>query len=183
MLFIMNMYFIALVAPADINEDVLKWKNFFKEKHNCIAALKSPAHITLIPPFWMNGDLEPDLIESIGEFSASGHAFGIMLKNFAAFKPKVIYVDVVPNKELNSLHDALNNFITDQNKFPVKKEGRPFHPHITLATRDLYKKAFYEAWEIFSKKKYEAGWQVTGISLLRHNKKNWDVIFTSQSED
>jgi len=52
-----------------------------------------------------------------------------------------------------------------------------------LATRDLYKKAFQEAWEIFSKKKYEALWMVSGISLLRHNKKNWDVIFTSQYED
>jgi hypothetical protein len=54
---------------------------------------------------------------------------------------------------------------------------------MSLATRDLYKKAFYEAWEIFSVKKYEASWEVNGISLLRHNKKNWDVIFTSQFED
>ena len=179
----MNMYFVALVAPPEINEDVLKWKNFFKEKFGCTIALKSPAHITLIPPFWMKEELEPDLIVSIEEFSKTKKKFEVELKDFAAFKPRVIYVDVIKNEKLNDIHGSLNEFILSQNKYPVKKEDRPFHPHVTLATRDLYKKPFNEAWEVFSVKKYEAQWLVNGISLLRHNKKNWDVIFTSQFED
>jgi len=179
----MNMYFIALVAPEEINQQVLKWKNFFKEHYRCIVALKSPAHITLIPPFWMNDELEDDLINSINEFSTTKNKFELGLKDFAAFKPRVIYTDVVKNERLSELHRSLDEFICKQNKYPVKKEERPFHPHVTLATRDLYKKAFTEAWEIFSTKKYEASWLVNGISLLRHNKKNWDVIFTSQLED
>jgi len=179
----MNIYFVAIVAPQEINEDVLKWKNFFKERFGCIVALKSPAHITLIPPLWMNEDLEPDLIRSINEFSNTKNKFKVELKNFAAFKPRVIYVDVITNGKLNDIHSSLNDFIQRQNKYPIKKEDRLFHPHVTLATRDLHKKAFYEAWEIFSKKNYRADWLVNGISLLRHNKKNWDVIFTSQLED
>ena len=182
-LFIMNMYFVALVAPPGINEEILKWKNFFKEKFGCTVALKSPAHITLIPPFWMNEELEDDLINSINEFSKSKNKFEITLKDFAAFKPRVIYVDVLKNETLNELYLYLTDFILRLDKYPVKKDDRPFHPHVTLATRDLYKKAFYEAWEIFSRKKYEASWVVNGISLLRHNKKNWDVVFTSQLED
>lgn len=179
----MNMYFIALVAPPEIDQDILKWKNFFKERYQCIVALKSPAHITLIPPFWMKEELESELIRSIDEFSLSKKPFRIDLKNFAAFKPRVIYVEVVNNGTLNDLHASLTGFILTREKFPVEKEDHPFHPHVTLAARDLYKKAFSEAWEIFSVKKYEAAWFVKGISLLRHNKKNWDVIFTSQLED
>ena len=148
-----------------------------------MVALKSPAHITLIPPCWMKEELETDLIDSIAAFSEAKNKFEINLKDFAAFKPKVIYVDVLKNEILNDLHESLNDFIDQQNKFPLKKDDRPFHPHLTLAARDLYKKAFYEAWETFSEKKYEATWLVNGISLLRHNKKNWDVIFTSQFED
>jgi len=177
------MYFVALVAPEEIDRQILKWKNFFKENYGCTVALKSPAHITLIPPFWMNEGLEKDLIKSIDEFSTAKNKFEITLKDFAAFKPRVIYVDVLKNELLNGLHKSLSDFIYKQNKFPIKKEDRSFHPHVTLATRDLYKKAFYEAWEIFSVRKYEALWLVKGISLLRHNKKNWDVIFTSQFED
>ena len=176
----MNMYFIALVAPEEINQKVLKWKNFFKERYECSVALKSHAHITIIPPFWMNEELENDLINSIHVFSITKTKFEITLQNFAAFQPKVIFVDVVKNKMLNDLYQSFADFILSQNKFPIKKEDLPFHPHVTLATRDLYKKAFKEAWEIFSKKKYEAVWIVSGISLLRYNKKNWDVIFTSQ---
>jgi 2'-5' RNA ligase len=177
------MYFVALVAPEEIDRQVLKWKNFFKEDYGCTVALKSPAHITLIPPFWMREELENDLIKSIDEFSLGKNKFEIALKGFAAFKPRVIYVDVLKNEILNELHESCADFIYKQNKFPVKKEERPFHPHVTLATRDLYKKAFYEAWEIFAVRKYEAKWLVNGISLLRHNKKNWDVIFTSRFED
>ena len=176
----MNMYFIAIVAPEEINQLVLKWKNFFKERYECSVALKSPAHITIIPPFWMNKELENNLINSISEFSITKTKFEIALKDFATFKPKVIFVDIVKSKILDGLYQSFSDFIFSQNKFPIKKEDRPFHPHVTLATRDLYKKAFQEAWEIFSKKKYEALWIVSGISLLRHNKKNWDVIFTSQ---
>ena len=179
----MNMYFLALVAPEEINLQVLKWKNFFKEKYGCTVALKSPAHITLIPPFWMNENLESELIRSIDEFCAGKNKFEVSLSGFAAFKPRVIYVDVVKNEILNEFHESINNFIYEQNQYPVKKHDRPFHPHVTLAARDLYKKAFNEAWGIFSEKKYDAAWLVKGVSLLRHNKKNWDVIFTSQLED
>ena len=176
----MDMYFIALVAPEEINQQVLKWKNFFKERYECSVALKSPTHITIIPPFWMNEELENDLINSIREFSITKNKFEIILKDFETFKPKVIFVDIVKSEILNGLYQSFADFIFTKNKIPIKKEDRPFHPHVTLATRDLYKKAFQEAWEIFSKKKYEALWIVSGISLLSHNKKNWDVIFTSQ---
>lgn len=179
----MNMYYVAIVAPKEINDQVLKWKNFFKEHFQCNIALKSPAHITLIPPFWMKEESEIDLIDSITAYTAGKKKFEITLKDFGTFKPKVIFVNVVKNKMLDELHRSFNDFILQQNKFPVKKDDRSFHPHVTLATRDLYKKTFHEAWEIFSVKKYEMNWEVNGVSLLRHNKKNWDVIFTSQFED
>jgi 2'-5' RNA ligase len=64
--------------------------------------------------------------------------------------------------------------------YPLEKDDRPFHPHVTIATRDLYKKSFYESWDHFKEKKYKAEWIAKDLSLLRHNKKNWDVIATSQ---
>ncbi len=149
----MNMYFVALVAPEEINLHVLKWKNFFKENFGCSVALKSPAHITLIPPFWMNEDLEKELIDAMNAFSAGKNKFEVSLKDFAAFRPRVIYVDVVKNEILDEFRGSFVDFIYKQDKYPVKKEDRSFHPHVTLATRDLYKKAFNEAWEIIFCKK------------------------------
>src|SRR5689334_3726824 len=162
------MYFIALVLPTEINEEILKWKLFMKEHFNCLVALRSPAHITLVPPFWMNGEIENKLEEAIHLFSLRQTAFEVSLKDFAAFKPRVIYVEVVPNKPLSILHDDLHEFLIAGGLFPIKKEERPFHPHVTIATRDLYKKSFYEAWEIFKHKNYEASCMSKGISLLKH---------------
>ncbi len=175
-----NMYFIALVAPKEINEDILKWKQWMKEQFGCVVALRSPAHITLIPPFWMEDSLENKLQNEISNFFLQQIPFEILLKNFAAFKPRVIYVDVVPNKILNILEQSLSKFLIKPKLFPIKTDERPWHPHVTIATRDLHKKAFDKAWQMFRGKKYEASWVTQGISLLRHNQKNWDVIFTSQ---
>ena len=176
----MNMYYLAILAPDDINKEALKWKNFFKEKYRTVVSLRSPAHITLIPPFWMKADLEKNIIDCINEFCKTSESFNIQLKNFSAFAPKTVFIDVLKSDKLEKIHSSLKNFIQSQNKFPITDNKRVFHPHITLATRDLRKKDFHEAWEIFLEKKYEANWTATGISLLRHNKKNWDVIYTSQ---
>jgi 2'-5' RNA ligase len=175
-----NMYFIALVAPQEINEEVLKWKNFMKERFDCSVALRSPAHITLIPPFWMDESLEEKLQTTISVFSQSQASFEINLKNFAAFKPRVVFVEVIANQFLETLHTRLVQFLIESHIFPIEKEERPYHPHVTIATRDLHKKSFHQAWEIFKEKQYKASWLTLGISLLKHNQKKWDVIFTSQ---
>jgi len=175
-----NMYFMALVAPKEINEDILKWKQFMKEQFGCVVALRSPAHITLIPPFWMDNSLENKLQDEISNFSQKQISFEITLKNFAAFKPRVIYVGVDPNSSLNILQEDFLQFLLTAKLFPGEMDKRAYHPHVTIATRDLHKKMFLEAWQVFKEKKYKASWMANGISLLRHNQKNWDVTFTSQ---
>jgi len=175
-----SMYFIAIVLPPSLDQEIRKWKQYMKEHFNCEVALRSPAHITLVPPFWMNDELEDKLREAISLFAQRQTSFEISLKDFAAFKPRVIYVNVLPNPSLQDLHFQLQEFLVAKISFPIKKEERPFHPHVTIATRDLHKSSFYEAWEIFKDKKYEVTSIISSISLLRHNQKNWDVVFTSQ---
>src|ERR1700704_4703204 len=96
----MEMYFIALVAPEEIDQQIVKWKNFMKEKFGCMVALRSPAHVTLIPPFWMKEEMENELIQSLNEFSAHQNQLMIQLKNFSSFKPGVLFVDVIKNEQL-----------------------------------------------------------------------------------
>lgn len=175
----MYMYYIALVAPEEINCKVLTYKNFFREKFGCTAAAKSPAHITLIPPFWMNEELESELISKISAFSNTAHRFNISLHNFSTFAPRVIFIDVPFNEELQKLYENFNSYILSLQLFPIKKDDRPFHPHVTLATRDLYKKDFYKAMEQLASEDFRADWTIDGISLLRNDQKKWDVIATS----
>lgn len=176
----MQMYFIAIVLPEDINEKVVKYKNMMLEKYNCKVGLKSPAHITLIPPFWMDDEKEEQLIADINSLSKQLHPFSISTNNFSAFKPKTIFISLAPNDRLTHVKSITDEFFKNNSFYKIKIDARPFHPHITIATRDLFKKSFHEIWPWFAEKKFLEEWTTNGLSLLKHNKKNWDVIYTSQ---
>ena len=174
------MYFIALVLPQPLNENIFKYKQMMLEKYNCRVGLKAPAHITLVPPFWMEEEKEQQLIADIDHLGSDVHPFHISTNNFSAFKPRTIFVALTPNKHLQQLKEVTDRFFKDNSLYNIKIDARPFHPHITIATRDLFKKSFFEVWPWFAEKKLIEEWQADGISLLKHNKKNWDVIHTSQ---
>jgi 2'-5' RNA ligase len=165
------LYFIAIVTPEPINQQVLEWKHYMLQHFNCRVALKSPAHITLIPPFDMPDTMQHELEEVLLEFAAEQPSFPIQLKNFAAFKPRVLYVHVQPNTHLQARLEAY----LIQTDFPIKKEDRPFHPHVTIANRDLQKDDFPMAWQYFQQMSYEVSFQANAISLLRHNGEIWEV--------
>jgi 2'-5' RNA ligase len=176
----MQMYFIAIVLPQHLNEKVLKYKQMMFEKYNCQVGLKSPAHITVIPPFWMEDEKEQQLISAVNSLSDQLHPFSISTNNFSAFKPKTIFIAVSPNEKLNEVKKITDNVFNNNSFYKIKIDTRPFHPHITVVTRDLFKKSFFEIWPWFAEKIFLEEWTAEGISILKHNKKNWDVIHTSQ---
>lgn len=175
----MHMYFIAIILPGDLNKKIRQWKELMHEKYGCSVGLKSPAHITLIPPFWMEPEKEQLLLTDVDTISSSIQPFTIAINNFASFKPSTIFADVVVNEELRSLKTAVDTFFS-QAAYKIKIDTRPFHPHITIATRDLHKKDFQGAWPMFETKKFKAEWEANGLCVLRHNNTNWDVIYSSQ---
>jgi 2'-5' RNA ligase len=175
----MDMYFAALVLPEELDKKVMAYKQYMYQHYMCRVGLKSPAHITIIPPFWMDPKKEKEFINNINDLSAQIISFSIETNDFSAFKPRTIFIDVMENKHLIELKRKATEYFFEKD-FNIKTENRPYHPHITIATRDLYKKDFYEAWNYFENREFREDWQAKGLSILRHNKKNWDVIYTSQ---
>ncbi|HEY0750342.1 MAG TPA: 2'-5' RNA ligase family protein [Chitinophagaceae bacterium] len=174
------MYFAALVLPEELNQKVLKYKLYMQDRYECRVGLKSPAHITIIAPFWHEEEKEKDLVRLVENISEHSHPFLISTDNFSAFKPKTIFIALKENEHLSHLKRKADEILLQHEEIAIKPDDRPFHPHITIATRDLYKKDFRDAWTHFAEKEFREQWIVEGLSLLRHNKKNWDVIYTSQ---
>jgi 2'-5' RNA ligase len=175
----MDMYFVAIVLPEELDRKVLALKQYMYHHYKCSVGLKSPAHITIIPPFWMHPEKEKDFIKTIDLLSAQITSFTIETNGFSAFRPRTIFIALNENPALTDLKTNTTDFFMEKD-FNIKAESRPFHPHITIATRDLYKKDFHEAWNYFQHKNFKAEWEANGLSILHHNKKNWDVIYTSQ---
>lgn len=176
----MQMYFIAIVLPEDLNQKIMKYKNMMLEKYNCKVGLKSPAHITVTAPFWLDEEKEKQLLSDLNIIGQTSQTFTIVTSNFSAFKPRTIFVEVKQNDQLEALKRSADDFFRNNSFYNIKIDTRPFHPHITIATRDLSKKDFFEIWPWFEEKKFLEEWIAEGISVLRHNKKDWDVIYTCQ---
>jgi len=174
----MQMYFIAVVLPEELNQKILAYKHWMAEKYGCRVGLKSPAHITIAPPFWTEPKKEKQLKNDIDNISSSIKKFELKTANFSAFKPRTLFIAVEENEQLNLLKKTADQFFRNTD-YKIKIENRPFHPHITIATRDLHKKDFAEAWPHFEKKSFAEEFEAKGLSLLRHNGANWDVVYIS----
>jgi 2'-5' RNA ligase len=173
------MYFIAVVLPEKLNRNVLQYKQYMLEKYGCRVGLKSPAHITIVPPFWLEENKEEQLLTDVDLVAKDVSAFAVTTQNFSAFRPKTIFIGVQANEQLRQLKKTADDFFYNKDFYQLKIESRAFHPHITIATRDLCKKDFFDAWPFFEKENFEEDWQAQGLSVLKHNKRNWDVIHTS----
>ena len=152
-------------------------KNQFKETYHSEHALRSPPHITLYMPFNFCNDREDLLISSLVAFSSQIHPFEIILTGFGAFEPRVIYVDVAPNESLAHVHDSLQKHMRHElkiNKDTYKNRG--FHPHMTVAFRDLSKANFRSAWEEYKNKTFAGAFDSKDIALLKHNGRIWEVF-------
>lgn len=170
----LKQYFIAVIPPSPVFEEALELKNYFKERYNSKASLNSPPHITLHMPFRWKEEKEHELSETLRMFKAGLQPFKLQLLNFNSFPPRVIFVDIVPNESLHALQKKLLRFCKRElNLFNADYKDQPFHPHLTLAFRDLKKSMFSEAWQEFENKPYTAEFLVDRFALLKHNGREW----------
>jgi 2'-5' RNA ligase len=179
-----QLYFIAFIPPAPVFEDALKLKQYFQETHNSKAALNSPPHITLHMPFRWRSDKEPQLITKLNDFIKRNDPIKICIDNFSSFPPRVIFLNVVTSEPLVNFQKALQRFCKKElNLFNANYKEDPFHPHVTLAFRDLKKSAYRTAWQEFEKKEYQAEFIADKVALLKHDGKAWKVLqsFTLES--
>ncbi|HEX4957836.1 MAG TPA: 2'-5' RNA ligase family protein, partial [Lacibacter sp.] len=93
-----RMYYVAVVCPPEIDEKVLQYKHWMRHRFGCKAALKSPAHLTLIAPFWLEEELEQTLKETTKQFHTELLPFEIRLNNFDHFSNRVLFVHTEANE-------------------------------------------------------------------------------------
>jgi 2'-5' RNA ligase len=172
-------YFIAIVLPEPLLSKTEAIKHELLEGFGLKGALRSPAHITLHRPFEWKEEKEQALLNKLREFKMPAH-FEIDLHGFAAFKPRVIYVNVVQNAALTSLHTHLKLFAQKELKlFNEVNDERGFHAHVTVAFRDLKRSQFERIWSTFGSRPFSGNFTCRGFELLKLNKR-WDVLQTFQ---
>jgi 2'-5' RNA ligase len=170
-------YLIAVLPPEPIAGDILILKEYFRDKYNSKGSLNSPAHITMHMPFEWRADREDELTGIFREFTSKHMPFPIQLDGFGSFPPRVIFVNVVNNPSLRENQERLLQYCKRVLKLSnALYRDEPFHPHITIAFRDLKKEQFEKAWEEFQSRPYFAVFEYRQLSLLKHDGKYWQVF-------
>lgn len=170
------LYFIAIIPPSPVYEEALKLKNYFKDQYQSKASLNSPPHITLHMPFQWKEEKEDELVQTFEQYSANISPFLLKLSGFGSFPPRVLFIDVEHNDNLNTLHHKLHQHCKRElNVFNANYKDKAFHPHLTLAFRDLKKPMYVKAWEEFEHKEFSQAFMVSKFSLLKHNGRVWEV--------
>ena len=170
-------YFIAIIPPSPVLEEAQRLKEYFRDNYRSRAALNSPPHITLHMPFFWKEDKEKKLVSRLGEFARRYGPIKVCLDNFSSFPPRVIFINVTESDALNEFQKQLHRFCKRElDIFNANWQDKPFHPHLTIAFRDLRKHEYRLAWEEFSKKEYKAEFMADKVAILKHNGKAWDVL-------
>lgn len=168
-------YFIAIIPSEPVFSEIEKIKKDVSIKYSNKSALRSPPHITLHMPFEWKSEKENLLIEKLDKFKLS-LSLSICLNNFSCFEPKVVFIDVKSNENLTLLRNSLVSYMKEKlNVFNQSVDLRAFHPHVTIAFRDLKKTAFYEMMEEYKTKTYSAEFSSSSFFLLKHTGKFWDA--------
>ena len=169
-----NRYFIAIIPPEPIEKEIFKLKTEVSQHYFSHAALKSPSHITLHMPFTLEKKVECRFLENINEWNIYSPAFHLELSGFSHFRSKVIFISVIENQTLNKLREVVVDYMKlNFNIFNQADDRKPFHPHITIAFRDLKKNQFDLAWNNFSSRVFNANFTCESVWILKWNNQEW----------
>ena len=169
-------YFIAIVPPEPLLSEIQNIKQSISDNYQSKGALRSPGHITLHMPFSFDESKEDKLIDCLNEFQFKT-TFPISLTNYDCFEPRVIFINVQQQSVLFDLQKQLVSHVKRHlNIFNQSDDMRGFHPHITIAFRDLKKATFYKAWEEYKSKSFSETFTCHSFSLLKHQKEEWVVL-------
>ena len=171
-----SMFFIGICPPHPLEKQIHGIKEEFHQKYGVKGGFRSKAHITLQMPFNLAINKEEEFISALNDILTEKKPFGIQLKDFGKFEPRVIFIDVRENDKLESLQKSVEQFMKRFQIFNSTHKNNGFTPHITIAFRDLKKPTFYKIWNEVKDRDFKETFEANSITVFKHNGKSWDIF-------
>ncbi|HEX8270920.1 MAG TPA: RNA 2',3'-cyclic phosphodiesterase [Flavobacterium sp.] len=178
-----SLYFIAIIPPEQICDEITEFKLHVASEYESKAALRTVPHITLIAPFSISSEKHQELLQKFQDLTFNQEPFEMHLKDFGAFKNNkrpVIFVKPLPSEELRKLQFEMRSHMIPISSVEPSGNERDYDPHVTIAFKDLSRENFKKAWEVYSEQKYESKFVVDAVHLLHHNGNKWNVAASSK---
>lgn len=166
-----DLYYVALLLDEVSESAIHDFKLYAREKYGCQAALKSPPHITLVPPFHYSSQKSFEVEEAFESWGIQD-SLKIEMRGFSNFGNRTLYVIVKPSDELSELQKCISEKFVNF----TKKNLYHFTPHITIANRDIESHALEALLQHFNTLSFERIASIRSAVLFKHNGKFWDVF-------
>ena len=171
---VMQKYFLAIVPEGEFQAQVTDLKMEIRERFQAKYALKSPAHITVKMPFVYNEAKEQKLIEKLSGFVDKYDPITIKISGVRTFGERVIYLGVEAGQELFDLQRGLTSFCKTELNLVNELSDRNFHPHMTIAFKDVKKSQFQNILQFSTERNINAELDVSHIMLLKRIETAWN---------
>ena len=170
------LYCIVLLPNSEVSARISMLKEEMGERFEAKHAIKSPPHITLQMPFRKAQEKEMDLLSTLKTFAGRMSNFRVDLNGFGCFAPRVIFIKVIRTEPIKVLHKELKEILSSKIGLDDKIINANIHPHMTIATRDLTRSYFKQAWMEFEHREFIDSFEVYDLCLLKHDTIHWEVF-------
>ena len=170
----MKRYFVGILPPPAVQTCAIETIRFLHDRYGTKTA-KAPPHITLAPPFHWSSVAVDRLEAQLQAFAQDQPAVGVQIAGFAAFAPRVLYLNVVRSPDLLDLQARLTIALETHLQIVDPRRSRPFAPHITVASRHMTRSIFQQAWAELEPRSIAFSFTADSIGLLEYDSGIWQI--------
>ncbi|HEY0894964.1 MAG TPA: 2'-5' RNA ligase family protein [Sphingobacteriaceae bacterium] len=170
------LYLIAILPPPEQAGRIDALRRECSKKYQVFKALRPPVHMTLYKPVWLVPEQEEQLIRQMRLIGAEQQSFMQEAENFSRFSNRVLYLQALPNPALSALQRRIARVFIEEGFDPDTIITEAYHPHFTMAYRDVTPGKFQEMWNEYKGKSFRITFPADNFSILKHDGKKWLVL-------
>ena len=174
-------HFVGVLVPTDIEAILEDCRRHMHQRYGCRSGHGTPVHVTLVPPFLLPGSLSTrslvQAIQSAIHRQELPPPFTATVSGFDAFGDRTIFAEVEPDERWSQLRDSVLVQVLALVPGCIRRDRRPFRPHLTVANRDIPAGASTEALEVLSGMGLHDSFPVDNITIFERRGRQWiDVV-------
>jgi 2'-5' RNA ligase len=171
-------HFIGVLVPDTLTAILQQCRDWMNTKYGCRSGYGTPIHITLVPPFHLGERFSDDAVCAAVKNAAqvwlqSGKKLTCCVDGFGTFSGRTVFAYVKPSAEWEMLRDIVFNELIKKCPGTVRKDVRPFQPHLTVANRDIPDGAAASALEHFAELSLNDSFRTDNITAFVRNNGKW----------
>jgi 2'-5' RNA ligase len=168
-------FLIALLPPQEIQDYASQVIAELGDRYRTRTS-NAPPHITVQPPFVYELAEIAAVEQYLTQFAERRSPVPITLSGFGAFAPRVLYIQVAKTPELLTLQADLAADLNHHLQITdPKSKTRSYSPHLTVASRQLTRQSFQQAWAELQPRPVEFTFVSDRLTLLIHTGRCWQI--------